>query len=188
VGEVSVHLTRRSYTGEPGYLLRTAAEMLPPLWQTLWSHATACDARAAGVDAFTMARIEAGVPVYGQDMTEATIPIEANLETAISYTKGCYVGQEVIARIEARGHVNRKLVGLRLSGDTVPASGATIVSPQREVGWITSATYSPALHQNIAMGYVRREVMAPGTTLDVQTDGTSLTATVVALPFYPPQT
>src|SRR5438093_1374933 len=129
-------------------------------------------------------RIEAGIPVFGRDMTEETIPLEANLEAALSYTKGCYIGQEVIARIEARGHVNRKLVGLLLSGARLPESGAKIVSPQREVGWITSATYSPARQQNIALGYVRREVLTPGTPLQVHTDGITLSATVEDLPFY----
>ena len=117
-------------------------------------------------------------------MTAETIPIEANLEAAISYTKGCYIGQEVIARIQARGHVNRKLVGLLLQGEGLPEHGAKIVSPQREVGWITSATFSPARQQNIALGYVRREVLAPGTSLEVHTQGTTLQATVEALPFY----
>jgi folate-binding protein YgfZ len=129
-------------------------------------------------------RIEAGIPVYGRDMTEETLPLEANLEAALSYTKGCYIGQEVIARIEARGHVNRKLVGLLLSGEILPESGAKIVSPQREVGWITSATYSPARQQNIALGYVRREALAPGTRLAVHTHGLTISATVEALPFY----
>jgi folate-binding protein YgfZ len=117
-------------------------------------------------------------------MTEETLPLEANLEAALSYTKGCYIGQEVIARIEARGHVNRKLAGLLLSGEILPESGAKIVSPQREVGWITSATYSPARQQNIALGYVRREALAPGTRLEVHTQSMPLSATVEALPFY----
>jgi aminomethyltransferase len=129
-------------------------------------------------------RIEAGIPVYGRDMTEETLPLEANLEAALSYTKGCYIGQEVIARIQARGHVNRKLVGLRLQGEVLPEHGAKIVSPQREVGWITSATYSPARQQNIALGYVRREALAPGTPLEVHTHSIPLSATVEALPFY----
>ena len=134
-----------------------------------------------------VARIEAGIPVYGRDMTEETIPVEANLEAALSYTKGCYIGQEVIARIEARGHVNRKLVGLLLDDTRLPEPGAKIVSPQREVGWITSSAYSPARQQNIALGYVRREVVTPGTPLEVRTQDSSLHATVADLPFYTPQ-
>ncbi|NJM49298.1 MAG: hypothetical protein HC860_26550 [Alkalinema sp. RU_4_3] len=95
------------------------------------------------------------------------------------------LGQEVIARLEARGHVNRKLVGLLLTGTACPATGATIVAAQRDVGWITSVTYSPARQQNIALGYVRREVWDPGTALEIVSQETTIGATVVELPFYP---
>jgi glycine cleavage system T protein len=179
-----VRLVRRSHTGEPGYQLLAPLARLPDLWQALWQYHDTCEARAVGLEALEVLRIEAGIPVYGRDMTDDTIPVEANLTEAISYSKGCYIGQEVIARLEARGHVNRKLVGLLLSGTALPAPGAKIVSPEREAGWITSATYSPARQQNVALGYVRREVWAPGTQLEVQTPGTTISATVVDLPFY----
>jgi folate-binding protein YgfZ len=175
---------RRSHIGELGYQLLTPPAALPDVWNALWTHREACEARAVGLEMLDTARIEAGIPVYGRDMTQETIPVEANLEAALSYTKGCYIGQEVIARIEARGHVNRKLAGLLLSGERLPEPGAKIVSPQREVGWITSATYSPARQQNIALGYVRREVLTPGTPLEVHTQDSTLHATVTALPFY----
>jgi folate-binding protein YgfZ len=175
---------RRSHIGELGYQLLTPPAALPDVWNALWLHREACEARAVGLEMLDTARIEAGIPVYGRDMTQETIPVEANLEAALSYTKGCYIGQEVIARIEARGHVNRKLTGLLLSGEKLPEPGATIVSPQREVGWVTSATYSPARQQNIALGYVRREVLTPGTPLEVHTQDSTLHATVAALPFY----
>ncbi|HEY5870215.1 MAG TPA: glycine cleavage T C-terminal barrel domain-containing protein, partial [Candidatus Tectomicrobia bacterium] len=178
---------RRSYTGELGYLLRTAPAALPEVWNVLWAHREVCKVQAVGLEMLDVARIEAGIPVYGRDMTEETIPVEANLEAALSYTKGCYIGQEVIARIEARGHVNRKLVGLLLDDTRLPEPGAKIVSPQREVGWITSSAYSPARLQNIALGYVRREVVTPGTPLEVRTQDSSLHATVADLPFYTPQ-
>src|SRR5262249_46220313 len=180
----AVRCIRRSHTGQLGYQLLAPPEALPDVWQALWAHREACEARAVGLEALEVARIEAGIPVYERDMTAETIPIEANLDAAISYTKGCYIGQEVISRIEARGHVNRKLVGLLLQGEVLPEHGAKIVSPQREVGWITSATFSPARQQNIALGYVRREVLTPGTQLEVRTHGLTLAATVEALPFY----
>ena len=183
----AVRCTRRSYTDELGYQLLTAPAALPEVWSALWAHREACEARAVGLEILDVVRIEAGIPVFGRDMTEETIPVEANLDAALSYTKGCYIGQEVIARIEARGHVNRKLVGLRLDGPCLPESGAKIVSPQREVGWITSATYSPACQQNIALGYVRREVLTPGTRLEVRTQDSVLKATVAELPFSTPQ-
>jgi aminomethyltransferase len=179
-----VRLIRRSHTGALGYQLLAPLAALPDLWSALWQHHMACEARPVGTEALEVLRIEAGIPIYGRDMTDDTIPVEANLTDAISYTKGCYIGQETIARIESRGHVNRKLVGLLLSGPALPAPGAKIVSPEREVGWITSAAYSPACRQQVALGYVRREVWEPGTHLAVQTNGTATEATVVELPFY----
>jgi glycine cleavage system T protein len=179
-----VRLIRRSHTGELGYQLLAPLGILPELWQTLWQHHAAYDLRAVGLETLEVLRVEAGLPVYGRDMTDDTIPIEANLTDAVSYTKGCYIGQEVIARLESRGHVNRKLVGLLLSGETLPEPGATILSSAREAGWVTSVAYSPARQQNVALGYVRREVWTPGTCLEVQTHGTTVHALVVELPFY----
>jgi folate-binding protein YgfZ len=179
-----MRLICRSHTGELGYQLLASLESLPALWAALWPHREACDGAAVGLETLEMLRIEAGIPLYGRDMTDETMPIEANLEHAVSYTKGCYIGQEVVARLESRGHVNRKLVGLLLKGTALPASGATIVAADREVGWITSMTYSPARQQNIALGYLRREVWAPGTAVEISSPGTTIDATVVQLPFY----
>ena len=178
-----IRLIHRSHTGEDGYQLLAPRDALPGIWDVLWSYREVCEARAVGLDALDVLRVETGLPLLGRDMTEDTIPIEANLLDAISYTKGCYLGQEVIARLDARGHVNRRLMGLVLDGDSLPQPGDVVVSPEREVGWITSAVYSLALQQNIAMGYIRREVLAPGTRLEIKTNGMGLPATVVELPF-----
>ncbi len=177
-------LIARSHTGEDGYQLLAPMAALSAVWEALWAHRQTCELRAVGLDALEVLRIEAGIPVYGRDMTEETIPIEANLTDAISYTKGCYVGQEVIARLDARGHVNRRLMGLRLEGDALPQAGDVIVSPERDVGWVTSAAFSPTLQQPIAMGYIRREVNAPGTALSVQSASATMPGKVVELPFY----
>jgi glycine cleavage system T protein len=184
IGGQEVRLIARSHTGEAGYQLMAPMAALPALWEALWEHRDTCELRAVGLEALEILRIEAGVPVFGRDMTEETIPVEANLTEAISYTKGCYVGQEVIARLDARGHVNRRLMGLRLEGDTLPQVGDVIVSPEREVGWVTSTTFSPALQQPIAMGYIRREAYAPGTALTIQSASTTIAGEVVELPFY----
>jgi glycine cleavage system T protein len=183
LAEQEVRLIRRSHTGEPGYQLLAPLDTLPALWPVLWRHREACGGQAVGLEAMEMLRIEAGIPLYGRDLTDETMPVEANLDQAISYTKGCYIGQEVIARLEARGHVNRKLVGLLLSGATLPLSGAPIVAADRDVGWVTSATYSPARQQNIALGYVRREFLAPGTALAIASPEATIGAIVVELPF-----
>ncbi len=183
IGGHDVRLVRRSHTGELGYQLLMALDAMPTVWQALWQHREACEACPVGLAALETLRIEAGIPMYGREVTDETIPIEANLDAAVSYTKGCYIGQEVIARLDARGHVNRKLVGFLLDGDILPESGAKVVSRQHEVGWLTSATYSPARRQNIALGYVRREVWEAGTQLDIRSNGTSMRATVAELPF-----
>jgi folate-binding protein YgfZ len=112
-------------------------------------------------------RIEAGVPRFGPDMTDDTIPLEAGIEArAISTTKGCYVGQEVIVRILHRGHgrVVRKLVSLDIEGDAVPAPGARLMSEGRDAGHVTSAVRSPRLGV-VAIGYVHRDFVEPGTRL-----------------------
>ena len=178
-----VWIARRNYTREPGYLLLAAAAAAEAVWTTIRQQGEAFEGCAVGLEALDTLRIESGTPRFGVDMTEATIPIEANLQDAISYTKGCYIGQEVIARIDARGHVNRQLVGLLLGDAGLPKAGARIFSPQREIGWITSATQSPAMQQTIALGYVRREALEPGTALQVRTDAGDIPATVSALPF-----
>ncbi len=144
--------------------------------------------RWAGWDALETARIEAGCPRWGADLDETTLPPEAGLEArAISYTKGCYTGQEVIARIRTYGHVNRRLVGLRLEGaaPSRPARGDRLYRLGREVGHLTSVTWSPALHAVIALGYVRRECQAPGTELTVRGAAGDGCARVVPLPFLP---
>jgi folate-binding protein YgfZ len=131
-------------------------------------------------------RIEAGTPRFGVDMDHDTIPLEAGIEDrAISLTKGCYVGQEVIIRVLHRGHgrVARRLVGVAFSPDaTVPARGDRIHAGDKSVGAITSAAWSPGLGRPIALGYVHRDFTAPDTALEVG-DAERRPAAVAALPF-----
>jgi folate-binding protein YgfZ len=134
-------------------------------------------------DTLEVCRVEAGRPRFGIDMTEDTIPLEAGIEDrAISQTKGCYVGQEIIIRVLHRGHgrVARRLVGLALDGsDVVPPRGTPVKAAERDVGAITSAVNSPALGHAIALAYVHRDFTTPGTALSV--DGAS--ARVAEVPF-----
>lgn len=134
-------------------------------------------------------RIEAGTPRFGVDMDEDTIPLEAGIEDrAISLTKGCYVGQEVIIRVLHRGHgrVAKRLVGLVFQQEgKVPARGERLHAGARQVGAVTSATWSPALGRPIALGYVHRDFTSPGTALEVG-DGDRQAAIVAAVPFVAP--
>jgi folate-binding protein YgfZ len=134
-------------------------------------------------DSLDSARIEAGYALFGIDMTEDTIPLEAGIEgRAISLTKGCYVGQEVIIRVLHRGHgrVARKLVSLRIDGDRV-SGGSRIVSAERDIGFVTSSAISPRLG-SIALGYVHRDFVEPGTGVTVVGDGAMNRAIVSARP------
>jgi folate-binding protein YgfZ len=152
--------------------------------------------RAAGAkdvtaDAVEVTRIEAGRPEFGADMDEHTIPLEAGIESrAISYTKGCYVGQEVIIRVLHRGHgrVARRLVGLLgTDADGTLTRGMRIEAERKLIGSITSAVVSPRLRRPIALGYVHRDFAEPGTVLQVTGDaGPSRSVTVVITPFIEP--
>jgi folate-binding protein YgfZ len=130
-------------------------------------------------------RIESGRPRFLQDMDEQTIPLEAGIEgRAISQTKGCYVGQEIIIRVLHRGHgrVARRLVGLLVDGPP-PAHGDRLRSGDREVGFVTSGAHSPALGRAVALGYVHRDYVEPGTLLTIAAVGGETAASVASLPF-----
>jgi folate-binding protein YgfZ len=135
------------------------------------------------MDALDRLRIEAGWPWYDVDFGEENLLLEALGPAHVSFTKGCYLGQEVVIRIEHQGHLNKKLCGLHITGDACPARGAAILQDDRKVGQVTSATRSPALGRIIALGYVRRECWDPGTRLHVDLDGRRGEAEVAALPF-----
>lgn len=132
-----------------------------------------------GADAFELLRVEAGVGRMGIDMEpEATIPLEANLERGISYNKGCYIGQEVIARATFRGHVNKKLMGLKFDA-ALPAQGSELRKNGKVVGRVTSVVDSPT-HGKIGLGYVHRTLLDVGTELEVPEQ---TRAVVAKLPF-----
>jgi tRNA-modifying protein YgfZ len=131
-------------------------------------------------------RVEAGRPRFGADMDGTTIPLEAGIESrAISFTKGCYPGQEVVIRVVHRGHgrIARRLVGLTIDGTEVPGAGDGLRSGDREAGKITSAAWSPLVGAPIALAMVQRDFFEPGTGLTVLHGDHALTAKVVELPF-----
>jgi len=177
IGESAIVL-RLSDLGEPGFDVLVEAIAFEPLRGALHR------AGAIDIDSQTAEtlRVEGGVPKFHQDMDEQTIPLEAGIESrAISLTKGCYVGQEVIIRVLHRGHgrVARKLVGLTKAGDGGITQGAVVQAEGKDIGEVTSAVWSPALGRPIALAYVQRDFVAPGTRVTV--DGEA--AEVVALPF-----
>ena len=121
---------------------------------------------------WNIVRIENGLARYGEDITDREIPQETRLvERAISFSKGCYIGQEIVERVRSRGQVNRQLIQLRIPGETVPAARTKLFAGDREVGEITSAAYSPAAQEVVALGYVRAQTLQPGATYSVEGGG-----------------
>jgi folate-binding protein YgfZ len=173
------------HTGEGGFDIYLKADESAELWGKLVEYGI----QPVGEIAAEILRIEAGIPRYSVDMDETNIPLECNLEaTHISHDKGCYVGQEIIARIHSRGHTNRALTGFFHDGRDGPANGERILShidgEHRDIGWITSVTYSPTLDRPIAIGYLRHEYREPGTVVATES---GLELTVTSLPFVPRQ-
>jgi folate-binding protein YgfZ len=155
----------------------------PRIAPALFAACVEAGAQPIGMQALDTLRVESGVPWAGVDMDDTTLIMETGRTAALSFTKGCYLGQEVVERIAARGHVNRQLTGVILDGDAIPAAGARLLADGREVGYVTSAVRSQALERPIALAIVQSKHSSPGERVVVQTDADAVGATVSALPF-----
>lgn len=184
VGGQQALCIRTEETGEIDIEILVPAAGVEAAWAALWKAGEPLGLKPFGTAAREVLRVEAGLPLAGRDITEDIVPPEANLEgRAFSLSKGCYPGQEVVARMDTYGNVRRRLVGLVLEGEGLPERGARIYSGEREVGWVSSATRSPALGKSIAMGFPLRDFSKPDTELTVEVEGQRRKATVQALPF-----
>lgn len=164
IAGVPLLLVAESRGGEAGFDLRLPRALVADVSNAL----TAAGAAPSSLDLLESARIESGIARWGFDLDESVLPNEAWLERdAISYTKGCYIGQEIVARIKTYGHVNRHLVGLVLPPGAAPERGAEIRHGEDKVGTITSVTRSARFGKTVALGYVKRDHEAPGTELSV---------------------
>jgi folate-binding protein YgfZ len=177
-GDVTV--MRATHTAEDGFDVIVNSDQAGAMWDALLS----AGARPVGYDALEILRIEAGLPRYGPDMDETNVVTETALDDAVSYTKGCYVGQEIIARIKYRGHVAKKLSGLAFAQAEKVDVGAVIKAADgKEVGRLTSVTYSPYLGSTIALGYLKYDYLEPGTNVKVISGTEEFEARVTELPF-----
>lgn len=182
IAGVPVRVARRSDAVTSGFHCWVAAEHAPALMKLLRE----AGAEPVGSEVAEILRLEAGIPVYGLDVDESVILPETRLDVYWSYTKGCYIGQETVARVKYRGHINRGLSGLVLEGERVPSHGDRIVAVDTEVGRVTSAVLSPALGTPVALGYVRREHFESGSALSVRIGDALVSARVAELPFVKP--
>jgi len=175
----TAHVGRIRSVGEAGFSIWSPDGDLIRLWERL----ERLGAVPIGRDAWDILRIEAGVPRIGAEMTEETLALEVAPPYAINMTKGCYIGQEVVARGTYVGHMNRKLAGLRIEDDLPPNRGDPVLSGTRKVGAVTSAAWSPTLGWPIALALMRIDSIAAGAPLVVDRGGWDLRATIHPLPF-----
>jgi len=166
VSSVRCQIVKRSPGSVSGAEFVVAREKLAELWQTLLEATRKRGGGPLGYTALSAIRITQGVPWFGYDFGEKQIPHEAGLQDShISYTKGCYTGQEIVERVRSRGQVNRQRVRLDFSGDAVPEAGTILTVDGKEVGYVTRAAKIWEPPRIIGMGYLRREARASGSTL-----------------------
>jgi folate-binding protein YgfZ len=166
VGSIPCWITKRSPGGIVGGEFLAERETLAKLWQVLSESVKKHGGGPMGYAALSAQRLAQGVAWFGYDFGEKQIPHEAGLESShISYTKGCYTGQEIVERVRSRGQVNRRRVDLIFDGASVPNAGETLTVDGKEVGSVTRAAVPSFLAQAIGMGYVRKDHNAPGSQL-----------------------
>lgn len=177
VDQLSLAVRRVDVWDAPGFMISSDRSQLVLLWQLL----VKAGAKPGGAQAFHARRIEAGFPIHGVDVSEENLAQEAmRSQQAISFTKGCYLGQEPIARLDALGHVNRQVTRLRFEDDTLPPAGAVVAAEDRnDVGSITSAVVDPDKQQVVALAMLRSSHARPGTSLRVANEQRELSATVL---------
>lgn len=185
VGDIDVALFRDDFCGPFGVEFLVPLEAAEQVWAALTNTSCVPSALPVGVEAVEIRRIEAGIPAPGAEITDEALPAETGqMPRAVSFNKGCYLGQEVVERMRARHVVARQLVGLVLEGNRAMQPGAEIVgADEKPVGKVTSSCHSIALDLPIALGYVRTASSTPGTPLRVAVDSTFAPVTVVSLPF-----
>jgi folate-binding protein YgfZ len=179
------------WTGEMGFDFFLEEQDPGLLWTTLLEKGEQYGLKCVGSRSFDILRLEAGVPLYGVDMTEEhlaleVLPTEEDVRRTISTDKGCYIGQEVVARIINRGHVNRILAGLAWEGADESREGRKLFKGDQAVGELTSSHWSPSLKKVVALGYVPSLQKDPGNRFSVGGPNSRIIAEVVQIPFYKP--
>ena len=168
VDEIPCQLVRRSQIGICGADLIARREHLAELWRMLTLAVKEQGGEPAGFEAYESLRLEARTPFFPADFNDTVIPHEAALENShISFSKGCYTGQEIVERVRSRGHVNRLRVNLRFSLNTPPSRATRLHHSGNEIGLVTSSAYSPEAASAIGMGYVRKEYAEAGSELEI---------------------
>ncbi len=169
----------RDRTGLGGYDMILPRDEAEAVWHSFLLKGGDIGIAPVGLEALNILRLEKGVPKYGVDVDESVIVLEAGFKDAISFNKGCYMGQEVVARATHIGHVNKLLVQLEVAARTAPSAKTKLLSNGKEAGFLTSAVFSPARERVVGLGYVQRDLATKGAELTLDSEGTRLSAVVV---------
>src|SRR5208282_5653213 len=181
VGGVPCRISKRSPGGVPGAEFLVERGRAEEVWKILAGAVRKEGGGPVGYRAVNTVRLENGTPWFGYDFGERQIPHEAGLqESHISYTKGCYTGQEIVERVRSRGHVNRVRVSLKFDAAAEPAANAVLSAGGQEVGVVTRTGFSPGVGAWIGMGYLRREKAAVGTELETEVGKARVVAAPIA--------
>jgi folate-binding protein YgfZ len=185
IDKIETKVICKSLTGEEGYILACSADRKADLLKALNKAGESVNLVSIGTETRETLRIEAGLPIYGRDMDKTHILPETGLEhTSVSYHKGCYIGQEVIARIKTYGSPAFALMGITLDGDAPSAMDATIRIKTKKIGVVKSSVYSPSLGKVIALAYLQKDFRSPDQTYEVSLNDIPAKITTCLLPFY----
>ncbi len=179
-----VLISRTGYTGEDGFEIIIENEHGLELWETLIEKGSSFNIKAAGLGCRDTLRLEAAMPLYGHEMDENRDPLTAGLSFGIRLKAGDFIGKEALLSIKNETGIQQKRVGIMLDGKRIAREGSSIMNKDKQVGEITSGTFSPTLQKAIAMGYIEKEFSDIGTDLEVDIRGKRIAAKVVSLPFY----
>lgn len=180
---VSITLGDADPIFQNGINLLVDARQREEVWRKLVKGSSPYSFRRCGMGALEVYRVERGIPVYGQELSEEVNPLEAGLQSYVSFTKGCYIGQEVIARLDTYKKLQKRLMGLMLDGSKEISPGATVIVPGHTVGAVTSSVRSKRSGSTLALAFVRTPWAVPGTLLTVASESGQFEAEVVELPF-----
>lgn len=186
LGKRTVRFVARPWTGDVGGHLIAARDDADAVREALLAAGRGEGLVEVGADAMETLRLEGGLPRVGVDVDERTLLLELGRPEMVSHTKGCYLGQETVARIHSRGHVNRILTGLLVDGDRVPEPGTLVLDADSPVGETRSAGFCPSLDRVGALAWIRVQASEPGTVVHLRGDGGLIAARVAPLPLYRP--
>ena len=176
-------ISRTGYTGEDGFEVILPSDQAVRFWESLMQSGQQLQVQPCGLGCRDTLRLEAGMPLYGHEMDETVDPITARLGFGVHLDGANFVGKEAILKRKSHGTLQTR-VGLRLEGKRIAREGAIVLQQGRQVGRVTSGTFSPTLQQSIAMALVERESGSVGNSLEVDLRGQRIAAEVVKLPFY----